>query len=526
MKKQKISIIVLFLMMMGIIVLFVTGTKESYVTLEDENITLDWYINFSWFTTTWGESEVSQAITEKTGVNINFIVPNGNPSEKLNSIMATEKLPDIITLGWWEENVDRLIKEDKVYALNELADQYDMYFYQVIDKDSFEWYRNDDGNVYCYPNSSYSPKDYENGTNIYSNQNFMVRKDIYEALGKPDMTTPEGFSDAVKRAALLYPEVDGETLIPIGADEFTVEGCNSFGQYLQNFLAIPYEKNGVYYDRYTDDEYVKWMKTYRQLAEEGYLSDEIFIDKRAQIEENFARGRYFCILYQSSDMQEQENQIYEENPDRIYIPVDGPKNTNQDDPRLPGSGLNGWTVTLITKDCKSPDRAIQLLTYLISEEGQKMVYLGVPGSMYDMKDGKPVVKSEILQLRNADRNAYDKKYGADNTYWMLQNNKVQDQWRDEEPEIGRMKEWTKPYTVYTGQYEIRFPKNSTEAAINNEIQQEWGRVLPRLLLAESEEKFDTILQEFVERRNELGYNKVLTVSTQIMNENKEKMGLR
>ena len=526
MRKAKISIIILILMMLGLIGLFVTETKVGFIASNDEIVTLDWYINFSWFTAKWGESEVSKAITEKTGVNVNFIVPSGNPSEKLNSIMATETLPDLITLGWWEENADRLIKEDKVYALNELADKYDMYFYKVIDEDSFEWYRNPDGKVYCYPNSSYSPKDYENGTNIYSNQNFMVRKDIYEALGEPDMTTPEGLSDAIKRASLLFPEVDGEPLIPIGSDEFTVEGCNSFGQYLQNFLAVPYEKNGKYYDRYTDDDYIKWLKTYRKLAEEGYMSDEIFIDRRAQIEENFAKGRYFCILYQSSDMQEQENQIYEKHPERIYIPVDGPKNSNGDDPRLPGSGLNGWTVTFISKDCKEPGKAIELLAYMISEEGQKMVYLGVPGSMYDEVEGKPIVKPGVLQLRNADRNAYDKKYGADNTYWMLQNNKVQDKWKDEEPEIGEMKEWTKPYTVYTGQYEIRFPRNSEEASINNEIQQEWGRTLPRLLLAESEEKFDVLLQEFVERRDELGYNKVMNVSTQIMNDNKEKMGMK
>ncbi len=28
---------------------------------------------------------------------------------------------------------------------------------------------------------------------IISNQTFLVRKDIYEAIGSPDMTTPEGF---------------------------------------------------------------------------------------------------------------------------------------------------------------------------------------------------------------------------------------------------------------------------------------------------------------------------------------------
>lgn len=38
-------------------------------------ITFDWYINFSWFPNKWGVDATSKYITEKTGVNINFIVP-------------------------------------------------------------------------------------------------------------------------------------------------------------------------------------------------------------------------------------------------------------------------------------------------------------------------------------------------------------------------------------------------------------------------------------------------------------------
>ncbi len=71
------------------------------------------------------------------------------------------------------------------------------------------------------------------------------------------MTTPEGFMNAVRKAAELYPQIDGEPLIPIGAHDFTDTGCVSFDQYLQNFLAIPYEKDGKFYDRYTDEEYIR-----------------------------------------------------------------------------------------------------------------------------------------------------------------------------------------------------------------------------------------------------------------------------
>ncbi len=63
-----------------------------------------------------------------------------------------------------------------------------------------------------------------------------------------------------------------------------------------NFLAVPYEKDGKYYDRYTDDEYISWLKFFRRLSEEGYLLDDIFIDQKNQIEEKFEQGRYFYAI--------------------------------------------------------------------------------------------------------------------------------------------------------------------------------------------------------------------------------------
>ena len=44
-----------------------------------------------------------------------------------------------------------MIEENMVYALNELADDYDAYFWQVTDADVVNWYTMDDGNIYGYP---------------------------------------------------------------------------------------------------------------------------------------------------------------------------------------------------------------------------------------------------------------------------------------------------------------------------------------------------------------------------------------
>ena len=517
------------------------GTNENKVTeqtqssetigwkkyaAEQNPVTLNWYINYSWFPMDWGKNMVSKQITKDTGVNINFVTPAGNQEETINALVASDSLPDIVTLGWWEPQINDMIKNKMVYALNELADQYDPYFYEVTDPTVVNWYSDENGDIYGYPNSAYTPEAVETHSNIGSNQTFLVRKDIYEAIGSPDMTTQEGFEAAVKKAVEMYPEVDGKSLIPIGSHIFEENGCNSFDNFLMNFLAVPYEKDGKLYDRHTDPEYLSWLKFFRKLGEEGYLSSDIFVDQRTQMNEKVAEGRYFCMLYQRTDIADQERSLYEKNPDSIYIAVDGPKNSKGDDYVLPTNAINGWTLTLISKNCKHPDRAIAFLDYMMSEEGQKMISLGVEGEMYDWVDGKAVLKDEVKKLLTTDRKKYDEVYGADDAYWMLQNNVMQLDWMPEKQyPLNQMEEWTYPYTRYLGEYEVTKQDDSEMSRINSRIDKLWGKTLPRLILAKSDEEFDQLFGTFVEERGTLGYSQLVKEHQKTMEENKKRLGM-
>lgn len=501
-----------------------TPAWETYANKDP--VTLDWYVNYSWFGMGWGKNLVSQKITEETGVRVNFITPLGNEDEKLNALIASDSLPDLITLGWWEPQVNEMIQKDMVYALNELADKYDMYFYKVTDPTVVDWYSDEEGKIYGYPNSSFTPKDVQERDDIASNQTFLVRKDIYEAIGSPDMTTQEGFEAAVKKAVEMFPEVDQKPLIPIGAHAFDGVGCVSFDKYLMNFLAVPWEKDGKLYDRYTDPEYLSWLKFFRKLGQEGYLANDIFVDQRTQMNEKLLDGRYFCMLYQRTDVADQQKEINTKDPDRIYVAVDGPKNSHGDDPVLPTTSINGWTITLVSRNCKHPDRAIAFMDYLMSERGQKLTSIGVKDEMYTEKDGSVTINPEVKELLNSDRAAYDAAYGADNAYWMLQNNVMQLDWMPptEEP-LAQMEQWTYPYKAYLGQYDIYLDASSEAGVASAKIDKLWSETLPRLLLAESDESFDAILNTYVKQRNALGYKKLMAIETQQVEENKKKLGM-
>lgn len=510
----------------------VSADQPGWKVNAENPVKFDWYINFSWFARHWGDSKVSKYITEKTGVDVNFIVPAGNEAEKLNAMIAGDALPDLITLGWWEGQIPMMIDAGLLYSLDELAEQYDPYFFKVTDPNKIGWYTQADGHIYGYPNSSYTAADYEKYKGkLTSNETFLVRKDMYEALGSPDMTTPEGFLGALRAAKEKFPTVNGQSLIPFGTNEFGDTGCSMLQGYLSHFLAIAPEKNGKFVNAdlglTEDPEYIRWMKMFRQAHEEGLFATDVFVDKRSQIEEKAAQGRYFCMLYQNWDMQAPQNALYAKDPNSIYIAVDGPKNSKGDDPVLAGGGIAGWTVTLISKNCKNPERAIQFLTYLISEEGQMDTNFGIEGETYTIENGIPKLTKEIADLDKNDKNKQETEIGVQYTYWMLMDNAWQAQWGTEyAPSLEQPQLWTRPYVHSYAAYDgLTLPVGSDEQIIYEDIQRRWGKVLPQLIRAESEAEFDKIVKEFNEYKKSKGIDKVIDAQTELMNINKKKLGM-
>ncbi len=384
-------------------------------------------------------------------------------------------MPDIVTLGWWEPQVNTMIEGDLVHALDGLAEEYDPYFFKVADPAKLGWYAKEDGHTYGYPNASYTPSDYEKYDTIYSNETFMVRKDIYEAIGSPDMSTPEGFLQALRDVKEMFPQINNQPIIPFGLHEFNDVGNASIDNMLPNFLAISKEKDGQLYDRISDSEMATWLKTYRQAYSEGLIVDDVFIDKRVQMEEKIAQGRYFCMLYQGQDALAPIKSLYAEDPEKKYIAVQGPKNSKGDDHTLGATGVAGWTLTLISKNCENPDRAIQFMSYLMSEEGQHDTYLGAPIN-YDTVDGKDTFKPEVLELLNTDRAAYDQQYGGENTFWMFMDLAMQSQWNPPLTEpVKQFKEWTSPYVTWMGEFDDINPPADTDLGVENvKIANKWG----------------------------------------------------
>lgn len=495
-----------------------TGTTEEAALNPDEPawkldtspVDLTWFVGANWYPHSWGESLNSKYISEKTGVNVKIEVPSGEANEHITLMMTSGKLPDLITMGSWETAVKKLWEGDHVYALNELAEQYDPYFFKVAGDGTLKWYRQENGNTYGVPNDSYSPNLMHETGMTAANQTFLVRKDLYEEMGSPDLTTPEGFLNALQLLKDQYSEYKGQPISP-----FFAQGNVPYGmtEYLQNLLAIPHEKDGKVYDRITDPDYITWLKTFRTAYERGLINVDFLVDSDTQVEEKTNNARYFMMVREWTGMSAVNPMLAASaNPDSYYIAVDGPQNSNGDSAKLFPGNMDGWMVTMISKSTKNPERAIRFLTYLVSEEGQRDLFLGKEGETWDMVDGKPQLKPEMVQLLENDIEKLEKEYGVADTYWMVRNPVIVNQWRPEKaPVIKQMEDFANAQAdIDSGIYKGLDPLGDSEAAVAwSRISQNWEEVLPELITAKDEAAFDKIFESFLSRRDGYGFAQVV-----------------
>ena len=138
-----------------------------------ENTKLTWYVNAEWWNTDWGNDVVTKKIKDDLKLDVEFLVGDDT---KLNTFFAGGDMPDIITV--FDSNSSVAQKADTwAYALQDLADNYDPYFYKVASDQTLSWFSMDDGKTYGYPDYSNTQEDYDGG-DIFAKTAFVIRKFI------------------------------------------------------------------------------------------------------------------------------------------------------------------------------------------------------------------------------------------------------------------------------------------------------------------------------------------------------------
>lgn len=467
----------------------VSADTPAWQIDDREDNTLTWYVNADWWNKSWGDDLVTKRIAEDLNLDVEFTIGDDT---KLNTYFASGDLPDIITV--LDVN-SQVVKNASQWAwpLEDLADKYDPYFNEVASGDTLEWYRMDDGKTYGYPSYSNTQADYDSGM-IKPTTAFVVRRDVLAAIGDQDFTTPEGFLKGMKAIKEKFPD-----LIPFGFNDFS-GGNSSLDNVLQDMLGVPIvTDDGKFYDRRLDDDYLTWLDTLRQLHADGGISDDSFADDGDAFKEKITSGKYATMLMANTVNMSAPLQAYASaHPDEQYTAVDGMFSTKGNAPTLSQSGLSGWTISFISKDCKNPSKAIQAFEYLLSDYGQMLVNFGVEGETYTKNDDGTVSWTEAAdEVRLNDPTRWQQEYRI-GEFVLFGHDRYKALSKDSfTPAIWQMQEWGQGYLV--PQFKIEnitpdtgTPENRAYTAINTK----WTTTMTSLIRAASEDEFAKILDEY------------------------------
>ena len=476
-----------------------------------ERATLRWFVQADWWDTRWGDDLITRTIEDWLNIDVEFITGD---EETLNLLFASGDLPDIMTI--FDMN-SQAVQGAATWALplNELASRYDPYFFNVASPDTLGWFRLDDGNTYGYANYSNTFYDYENNT-IPPSDAFLIRSDVYEAIGGMPMETPEEFLAALDAIADQFPD-----LVPFG-------GVEALNYNFQNYIGVPLEDaEGNFYNRNLDEDYLTWMRTFREAHSRGHIQDDSFVNDPAIFEENVRLGNYATFIegnaiHRSGALQN----FMAENSGIQYIAIDGPFSTVGRERTLSQAGISGWMINHISRDANA-EVAIQLFTFLLSDLGQMLTFYGIEGETFEWNDdGTVTLDPTIEDMRANDNDEFRTQYRFGEFMFFGHdrfNALNETQWVEA---VRQPMEWGHGMLVPQFVIENIDPEpGSLEARSLEAINTEWERIRIELVRASDDAEFDALIAEYEAFLENNNWDRIIEIRNENMQRNRERLGL-
>lgn len=512
---------------------FTSSSAKTTVKANTKTNDLEWKSDTSPFTFsqyfygTWAtmylpkDTYAMKLMTQKTGVTIDRSLATGNDDDYLNTMIAADDLPDTIMLDYNNPIVTKLIKSGMVYSISDLINKYTPKFNSLLDKEMVQFH-SVDGKLWYLPNFYTTKAGVKDAQPSVSARPWFVRADIYKAIGSPKLDTPESYIAAMKKAKQKYPNI-----YPVGLELFDVNAAGFQGsrsmQWLINSYAPTLDKDSINTKNKTVEYpmrnagFINAFRFLNTLYQNNLLDPQLLIYKQAQYEEKLYGANYFMPSQFMNDMYAKFNPKIKSTlgANKTYICLD-PLKVNGKNPQYPAARSMGWQGFFITKTAKDPERIIKWAEYAWSDEGQMDFYYGKLGETYDMVNGLPQLKPEIIALKNKDSAAFDAKYGFQDSTLMWRSGTLWDKantlsFKINQPEQYAAVTKLEKYNVDTydlATSNIEPDGSSPEGVINAKIKDLWNKTIPKLVLAKTNAEFDKNYKNFLTQMDNDGAQQV------------------
>lgn len=358
-----------------------TASEPQLYELGKEPLEISLFGNYSWYTMPkWGEDETTKWVQENKQITITEVPNGGNNAQKLNTMIASGDMPDII---WGERgtDVERLREAGLLVPLDDYIDKYPN-LKKWLDPKAMNMLRSPDGKLYQFPNW------YTNRPN--GNAGWVVNKKIYTELGSPKLETTDDLYAYLKQVKEKYPNV-----VPFETD-LASEGHGLDQIYsafkednlgFTRFSAVPDGENMK--SIYKDEAYRESVVYAAKLFREGLMTQDAMTQTRDQVDEKLLNGR--VAVYASANptvyAMAADTELRKQdpgNPDLGYFMIWPIHKEGLDKNKIYPGTYNqlGWNAAVITTSAKNPEAVFAFLDWWTGPEGTTLQFWGVEGEYW------------------------------------------------------------------------------------------------------------------------------------------------
>lgn len=501
---------------------FVYDPDKASWEQDTSPIELEWFVAYDWEDLNFDpeNNAFDEYVYTNTGVTIKFTIGS---QEKLNVLMTTDSLPDIVTYD--AASAERVSMEDSglLLPLDELAEQYapDL----QVPEAQRKWYANaKDGHWYALVGYFYDLEDtYARGGYVESHNMNFARKDIMEDLeiDPESMTTKEGFLAALQKVKDAGVTYNGQTVIPFIGDEV---------EYLAEQFGMDRESpEGDLLNPKRQPEFLEALLFLNEIYTRGLTTDEIFTMDTTLRRQLVSSGAVFAGTRQN--YLNGKDTLFYADPEALMMGVGLMQGDGGREAIISPSPTGGWAATMISANCKNPQRAAALLSFLTQPEiSLSFYYGGIDG--YDIIDGKAVIKPEREAERQADTTAFNAKYRSNvqdlvcDFVWVKAYEPTDSLDALGQDLIAYTEKWVNGHIFDDKIFTDTAPESGSDlAAIAAQINAYWGQQFPMIVMASTPEEAEKIYNDTIAQMDVMGMEELDAYQNERFHANKEKMGL-
>lgn len=321
--------------------------------------------------------------------------------EKYNLMLASGELPDLLMLrDYTEGNVQSLVENGSLLPLDDLLAEYGQNIMTNIPDALVVAKLFKGGSIYYIPVNVCIPSD---ATQRNGWMGIQARWDIYKAIGSPEIVTEDDYLNVLKQMQDYERERTGDD--GVYALSFFSDWGNWVYRYIYPLMngantSRNFEidmENNVLINNFSEPESTFWngVRFFNKAYQLGILDPDCLTQKSEQYEEKVQTGKVLTRMSCGADTLDKE--ICGNDALMVYLPgtafeyVPGV----YDFPYPAGFGVDNSLA--ITINCKYPERAMEMLNWLNSEEGALCLLNGVQGEDWEYVNGVPKFTDAVLE---------------------------------------------------------------------------------------------------------------------------------